>query len=293
MSPIRSPALVLGVLVAFEVTALSPVARATKSACARAYEQAQVQRKDGKLREARKTLITCAQASCPGFIRSACSRWTSEVDAVIPTVVFSAKDAKGNDLTDVTVDFDGKKLTDKLTGLAIAVDPGQHTLRFEHTGDDPVEQSILITEGEKARVVKVTFGHASVSGVKPPPPAGDHGGTKVSKGKRTVAYVLGGVGVLGLASFAYFGLKGKSDESTVRNSGCAPNCSSAQVDPIKTKYLIADISLGVGVVSLGLATYFFLTSSKKTHPQAEGARRLHFDVVGSSKGTLATLSGRF
>lgn len=291
MSPIRYSALVLGTLTAFEVMAVAPRAHADKAACAHAYSQTQVLRKAGKLREAEKETITCAQDSCPGFIKSACTKWGSEIEALMPTIVVSAKDAQGNDLTAVSVTSDGQKLADKLTGLPIPVDPGQHQLHFEHAGDKPVDQTILISEGEKARVVKVTFGSNAASAGSPAKPGAEK--STSGHGTRVLSYVLGGVGVVGLAGFAYFALKGKSEENSVRNTGCAPNCSSSQVDPIKTKYLIADVSLGVGIVSLGLATYFFITSMHhKKESKADNAR-LHFDVVGSSTGSLATLSGSF
>jgi hypothetical protein len=291
MSPIRYSALVLGTLTAFEVMAFAPKARASKAECANAYAQAQVLRKKGQLREAEKATIDCAQSSCPDFIKSACTKWGSEIETLVPTIVVSAKDGQGNDLTDVSVSSDGQKLADKLTGLPIQLNPGQHSLHFEHAGDKPVDQTILISEGEKARVVKVTFGSSPTSAGggagKPGPEASTNG-----SGTRTLSYVLGGVGVVGLAGFAYFALKGKSEEDAVTATGCKPDCSSSQVDPIKTKYLIADISLGVGVVSLGLATYFFITSMHKSATKTDSAK-LHFDVVGSSKGSFATLSGSF
>jgi hypothetical protein len=42
------------------------------------------------------------------------------------------------------------------------------------------------------------------------------------------------------------------------------------VDSVRTKYLVADISLGVGVASLGAATWLFVTSMKE---QPKSVRR--------------------
>ena len=70
---------------------------------------------------------------------------------------------------------------------------------------------------------------------------------------------FGGVGVIGIGSFAFFGVTGKNDLNDLKST-CAPNCEPSKLDDAKTKLLIADISLGVGILALGGATILFLTS---------------------------------
>jgi len=211
--------------------------------------------------------------------------------------VVAASDARGHDLVDVTVSFDGKKLTSKLSGMAINVNPGQHTLRFEHDGDGPIEKKVLIREGEKARVIKVQF-EPSKTAVIPPKPTSDDGALGASGSSKTLAYILGGVGVVGLGSFAYFGLTGSSQRSDLlgRCKGGACNLPQDQIDSrrssVKTKFLVADISLGVGIVSLGVATYLFLKPDHKQEVRKDGAR-LHFDMALTERGSYASLSGSF
>ena len=95
----------------------------------------------------------------------------------------------------------------------------------------------------------------------------------------------------GSVSFAYFGRSGNSDKSSL---ACADTktCTDEDLDPNKKKYLFADISLGVGVVSLGVATYLLLSPSSKTEP-AKDDTAVRFDVVPSSRGGFATVSGAF
>lgn len=284
----------------------SPRALADNKACSKAYTNGQIQKKAGKLREAKKSLVACAQNSCPAFINSECAKWLNEVDSMLPTVVIAASDAQGNDLTNVTVSSDGKKLTDQLGGMALEMDPGPHTLRFEHKGNKPVEKKVVIREGEKARVIKVQFGSPNKAAPAPvsKPAAGSGGSPAVGAeattshaSSKTLAYVLGGVGVVGLGSFAYFGLTGTSQRSDLlghcKNNVC--DLPQDQIDSrrssIKTKFLIADISLGVGVVSLGLATYFFL---KPDHSEAKkDSARLRFDLTPTRGGSYASVAGRF
>jgi tetratricopeptide (TPR) repeat protein len=74
----------------------------------------------------------------------------------------------------------------------------------------------------------------------------------------TSAYVLGAVGAFGLATFGTLAILGKSQQNDLERS-CSPACSPAQLSPMKTKFVIADIALAVSAVSLGTAGYLVLT----------------------------------
>src|SRR5438105_11962894 len=63
-----------------------------------------------KLRAERAQLLVCATATCPADIRKECLARVDEVNAQIPTVVFSAKDPSGADLSAVKVTMDGETL---------------------------------------------------------------------------------------------------------------------------------------------------------------------------------------
>jgi hypothetical protein len=74
-----------------------------------------------------------------------------------------------------------------------------------------------------------------------------------------VAYALAGLGVAALGSFTYFGLSGKGDYRSLRDS-CSPACTDGQIGKVHDELLAADVSLGVAVVSLGVAAYLFLAT---------------------------------
>src|ERR1700682_5135359 len=84
-------------------TSSALAAKPTKKECAAANEAAQDLRSAGRLRDARASLAVCTAASCPGPIREDCAQRLKDVEAAIPTVVFVAKDAAGNDLGAVRV----------------------------------------------------------------------------------------------------------------------------------------------------------------------------------------------
>ncbi len=69
--------------------------------------------------------------------------------------------------------------------------------------------------------------------------------------------MLGGVGVAALGAFGYFGLRASADSNRLHDI-CAPACDHASVQALKTKVLVADVALGVGVVGLAAATFIAL-----------------------------------
>ena len=57
----------------------------------------------------------------------------------------------------MTVSVDGETLVRKLDGKSLPIDPGPHTFKFETAGAPPVVERALVKEGEKTRVITVTF----------------------------------------------------------------------------------------------------------------------------------------
>jgi hypothetical protein len=281
------------------ISSTLPAKADTKAECAKAYEASQEQRSQDKLRDAHKSMVTCSQAGCPNFIKKDCGKWLAEVEAAMPTVVFIAK-AGGQDVIDTKVSLGDETLTQSLDGKAIDMDPGPHTFVFENDKYGKREINFVVKEGQKAQEIQVQFteeksgagGGGEQGGT---PGGGDKGGsvsTATGSGRKTIGYVLLGVGAVGLGGFAFFGLSGNSDKNKL---ACADTktCTDADLDPIKKKYLYADISLGVGVISAALGTYFLVTAPKKSEAPAEDARRLRFDVRPTRGGGFASVAGAF
>jgi hypothetical protein len=297
LSPMRRT-LTRGLAVALATASFSfgLTARAdTKAECASAYESSQEQKGQGRLRDARKSLVTCSQSACPAFIKKDCAKWLSEVEALLPSVVFSAK-AGSEEVTDVKVALGDDVLATSLDGRAVDMDPGTHTFVFESPQYGKKEVTLVVKEGQKAQAVEVQFVTKSDTG------QGTSGGggsgttpgtltTEDAGGRKTIGYVMAGVGAVGLGGFAFFALSGKSDQNGL---ACADSktCTDSDLDPIKKKYLYADISLGVGVVSLGVATYLLLSKPSKESPVDE-AKRVRFDVAPARGGGFAAVSGSF
>jgi hypothetical protein len=275
--------------------------------CASAADQAQQLRDEGKYRRAREQLLLCARDVCPAPIKRDCLEWLTQVESTAPTVVFGAKDAT-KDLSDVKVSVDGAAVTDRLDGKPVQMDLGKHTVKFEYQGQVK-EEEVIIGAGQKNRNVTVTFGAAAAAPTGPTPPPG---GETSKEGSIVPALVVGGIGVLAIGSFAIFGLGGKSDVTNLENT-CKPHCAESDVDKARTKLIIADISLGVGIVALGVATYLFVTRPKveadvKTgHASAlpgrdrekpreaakSGFRDVSFDFGALNGGAVGSVGARF
>ena len=263
-------------------------------ACIEAHTQAQEARKDGRLLDARDKLLTCAKDGCPAVLRKDCGPWLTEVTSSLPTVVVLAKGPGGQDLMDVRVFFDGKEIATKLDGMAVEVDPGVHDFRFETEGQDPVEQRVVIREGVKNHELTVQFGTPEAPPGAPPsspldtPPGAD---VEPARPIPTLVYVLGGVGVAGLAASVFFETSGMSKRSDLDDQGCKPYCPKDDVDAAKRDFLIGDIALGLGLASLGTATYFYVT--RPSVPEETTAQLPAIDVHGVRGGAMATWQGRF
>ena len=231
-------------------------------ACIVASEAGQQLRDDRKLVLASDKFSQCARDECPALIRKACIKWLADAAAALPTVVPAARDAAGHDLSAVKVSIDGTPVASQLDGRPFPLDPGPHVLRFEAAGGPPVEENVIVREGERNRLIQVVVQPGTpslvVSTVRPSPPQSV---AAPEPGARTVipvtAWVFAGVGVVGIASFAYFGATGQSQRSSLESScAAAGTCNPSDVSAMKAKLIAADVSLGIGVVAAGAAVYF-------------------------------------
>lgn len=245
--------------------------------CPSASEEGQRLRDKNKYSDARAMFRACSQPSCPAIVRKDCAKWLAEIDETQPSIVIAAQDAAGTDLAAVKVLVDDRQVASKVDGSSIPVDPGEHALRVEAPGHAPLTQRLIVRVSEKNRLVRVVFQDgakpAVTAPVGPPRPTAEAPTAEPPKrsGPPVLAIVLTGVGVVALGSFGYFGLTSKSDLSKLR-SDCAPFCDKSQLDDVKSRMLIADVSLGVGIVALGVAAVLFVTRGSEKPVATTAAR---------------------
>jgi hypothetical protein len=252
-SPSPSASSPVAVVAAAALLLAAPVARAappTKAECLAAYTDGQDQRQHGALRQARAEFAICASDPCPEGLHADCTQWHDEVEKLVPSVVLGARGPDGHELTGVRVTMDGAPLVDRLDGRAVEIDPGQHTFHFETDGQEPVDRSTMLREGEKARGIVVVFGATAAAG----------GDVPRSRPVTWPTWLLGGVAVVSLGVFAYAGISGLS-----RYDACNPaKCQESDKSYVDTRWTLADVTGAVALVSAGLATYFFLARPSVT-----------------------------
>jgi hypothetical protein len=232
--------------------------------CVQSHSQGQISRDEGQFLRSQAEFLACAaDEACPAPVKEECQEYLTTVKALTPTVVFAARDTLGRDLDGVRVYLDGEFLADVDGSAPVPVDPGPHRMRFEHPSGQVVEQKIVAVQGEQARFVAAEF----AVGLDAPSTTSHDVTTSSAPSdlRRISTYVFGGLAVVGLTSFAVFGLQGKSEEQKLRSS-CAPNCTSAQKRSVAEKYLLADVSLAVAGLSLAGGAVLYLAPS----PDAAG-----------------------
>ncbi|RLB59007.1 MAG: hypothetical protein DRI90_15970 [Deltaproteobacteria bacterium] len=244
----------------------APVARGetvSKEDCISAHVAAQQHKNESQLLAAKKQLIICAQGSCPAAIRSECGTLLEEVETGMPSIVITAEDGAGHDISDVRVTLDGQPLVETLDGKPIAFDPGAHQLRFERQGSPPIEQEIIVQAGVKYRAVKIRFeadGEPGVAGATGSPTEQPDSTPADSSGVSPLVYVgfaVAGVGAIVGGITGGISLSQASDlQDDCPENACAMDRgedidSMMALGHVSTaSFIIAGVGAGVGLVAL-------------------------------------------
>lgn len=205
------------------VWASRPAWADSKEECVSAADRGQQARDEGKYRLAREAFIACARSSCPGMVARSCAQWLRDVDAAMPSIVVGARDEKGADVVDARVLVDGELLADKLDGRLTFIDPGEHLLRLERTGEAPQEQHVVIRASEKNRIIVFKVGSATgadqpaATGRRPQgpspetPQATERTADSFFTTRNTVVLSLVGLAAIAVGSAVYLGVQSRSN----------------------------------------------------------------------------------
>lgn len=268
-----------------------------KLECLHRHEDSQLERRQGKLLAARTALLACSRADCPAAVRADCVDWLEEVNHSIPSVVITARD-RGIDVAEVKVFLDGELVAARLTGGALEADPGQHRFRFESAGGPVVERGVLMSEGVRNRPVDVEFAPPPPSPSSPPSPSpsptlaaeNPPSWSLASHPIRRSDALFAGVAIAGLGTAALLGGLALHERAALEQS-CAPFCNDADLDPVRTKLLIADVALATSLAALAIGAVRYLR--RPAHVAATHSAGADFRlVVGASRGGGRLLIGR-
>ncbi|MBX3225997.1 MAG: carboxypeptidase regulatory-like domain-containing protein [Labilithrix sp.] len=241
------------VAVAALVVALPAPATADEvDRCVAASEKGQKDRRAGRLLDARSAFLVCASEKCPAIVRSTCAEWTEQALAAIPSVVVAVVDPDRRDVVDARVSIDGKEVA---LGRAVNLDPGPHSVAVEASGFEAHAQPIVAREGERGRSVVVVLARRPEK--QEPPALAPQRESNVP----TLTWVAGGLAVAALGSFAFFGSTGRARAGELRDT-CSPACAESERDAVRTRYIVADVSLIAAVVFGGLGVWSYLRAAE-------------------------------
>jgi serine/threonine-protein kinase len=177
---------------------------------------------------------------------------------------------------DITLELDGTPTPKGLWGLPTPVDPGKHRVEakaptkkpwstsFEVTG--PSTPAVTVPVLEAAPVsVGADLGSSSASDAAVANPLRD------GKGQRTAALVVGGVGVVGVAVGAIFGLMAKPTYNKSAPFCNGNNCTDQGLEYRNSAFAKADIAtvgFAIGAAGLVGGAVLWFTAPKKTESGA-------------------------
>jgi hypothetical protein len=176
--------------------------------------------------------------------------------------VFAVDDSTGRNLIDVRITSQGKLLSERADGRALAIDPGVRELRFEAEGYEPSQQTVSIREAEKGRLLRVTLtplAPAAQTTTAAAPAPSQHVDLRTQRLLRT-SYAMGAVTVVGLYFGVFYAVAGKRRYDNLEETcGVDDSCSQSSIDEGKLRYVIADVGFAVaGAAALtGALTYVF------------------------------------
>jgi hypothetical protein len=189
---------------------------------------------------------------------------------------------------DLAVTVDGETVERAELGSPVVLEPGSHRVEVVAAGKQVAPRQLDLVAGE-TRTVTLQL----VPSEPPPRPPvtqekDPRGATDSRTTLRTLGFVAGGVGVVGLSVFAIAGLRAKSAHDRLTTE-CASGCADRQhADDIQNgKRLQTTANVGLIVAALGLAgggTLVFLGTrpdEQRTAQLAIGQRGAMFSYAGA------------
>ncbi len=164
-------------------------------------------------------------------------------------------------------------------GEPLPVNPGDHHVVVAAPGRAEARFTINLREGER-RSLSVVAGEVTAAEIDRRAHA---------ERRRMVGWVVGGAGVLSLATGTYFGVRALNERSRsdalCGATGCRDAAGVSAYDDAKTFSRVADVTLAVGLVAAAVGGYLILsspsTADESPQPQRAAIRITPFGIGGT------------
>jgi hypothetical protein len=244
--------------------------------------------------------MSCAQSSCPALLQGDCARFGEELDRIVPSVSFGARDSHAVDLPNTTVYVDDVLVTTRLDdGKSYDFDPGKHSVRFLHDGKETTLK-VILNQGERGRVLLATF-------VDPRAPTSTSGATSTGDTPPVLAapkrsafpLVLAGIGAAAVAGGTTLlaielGKVPANCSMSTRECAAAPGDSS--FTDAHSAMSMANLGIGIGIggaVLLVTGIVWYLTQPNPAATSDSGSARAPRPVSPWNSGGAHGLSVSF
>jgi len=200
----------------------------------------------------------------------------------------------------------GEVLNAAALGLALPADPGEYVIVTRAPGGADHETKVTLQLGDQKRVA-LEVSKAPTAPVAPPPaqtaPPLTEPNAKVeaararSNGRKTAAYVAGGIGIAGVAVGTVTGILVLGKKQTVNDNCNGSSCNAdglAAANSGQNLATVSNVGFGVGIVGLAASAIMLLTGGSES-AAAEHARAPRFQPVFTSQsgGFSAGVSRRW
>ncbi|MFO0554069.1 MAG: hypothetical protein U0271_37155 [Polyangiaceae bacterium] len=248
---------------ALAAIALSSSARADDAEVCATQAESALDAKDTRPADALPLFEACAKDSCPRVVREDCRAALAELRETAPRLTVVVRDKAGSDVAQAVVTLDGAPLSLEERTRGVVVNPGTHVL-VASQGAASVTRELVVAAGEGRRAVELELVAEKGDTTDPH----ERGLLEVVKGPdRVPPIVVGSIGIASLVAFTVLASWTYADFKHLEDT-CGPSCLDADVDPVRTRALAADVTLAVGATSLVVATILWFAMPER-RPRAQ------------------------
>jgi hypothetical protein len=230
------------------------------------------------------------------------TRALAAVTRIKPTVPTLSINLPADAPSGTTVARDGVTLQGASLGVPLPVDPGEHVIITQVPGGPEHRVTVKLALADNRTMITEIEGppapaNAPVTAAEKKSSNSDGVSPRSNGSSRTIAWVAGGVGVVGLGVGTVTGLMVLGDAGTVRENCDGAVCRNAQgteaAERGKSLATVSSIAFGVGLAGIATSAVLLL-STRSAPPKPDRAHATWQPIAsGDSTGAWVGVRGNF